>query len=113
MSNKQKGITEDLVNETINSLPQEVQAYVKTNCICHLMGDDEKYDGVTLSKEQHNKPYLIVYRKTIKSNKAPRHVVAHELAHAWLKHKSTGPQDVLHKQEQDAEKQVVAWNLYR
>ncbi len=103
-------IDQPFVEGVVNSLPPDVQDYVKHNCEFTIVTCDS--GGLALSRDQHKKPYMIIYCESGNPSWNPIHVVAHEIAHTFLKHSCNQQQADQQQQEKDAEAQVRLWKLH-
>jgi len=103
-------IDNTLVNEVINSLPSQVQDFVKHHCAVTIVPRD--FGGFTLSEDQHRQPYIIIYYESGKQGQNNKHLIAHEIAHAFLAHRCNQQQADLQQQDVAAEAQVMEWGLH-
>jgi len=86
------------IESIISKLPEEVQTFANKNIEFNWI---RNVGAITLPTKEY-KPIIIVYTETI-----PEYIIAHEIAHAWLRHRKFGSSE----EEEEAHRQAKEWGF--
>ena len=94
-------------------LPKRIRHFVQRRCQILSIGRGARAITWPASIVDKRVKWLIVMSETaFRSQRQRESLIAHEIAHAWLKHNRLDP-DIALDVEEDADKQAVAWGFSR
>ena len=108
------GLVDERLFFLLAYLPKEIVDFVEEKCAILTIDDDDREYASHWDLDSFvfkNKTCLIILNANIWKKKGPSLVmaVAHEVAHAYLRHKIRVPENQWLRNERAADKQAIAW----